>query len=109
METKQQVIETFSKIRTSTFGDDGQKKEYQSDDLLTTIIYGLEALSGFALNCDYDAAHTMGAIRDKFDPKENIGRDVHALMDTVNTMIIQANRYGWDFAKIAQTLKKYVG
>ena len=106
METKKQFIEVFSEIAVSTFGDNGLKKECQGEDLTTTIIYGLEALSEFAFNCDSETVYTMKAIRDKFDPKERAGKEVHEFMDVINTMIIQANRYGWDFRKISQTLQK---
>ena len=106
METKKQFIEVFSEIAVSTFGDNGLKKECQGEDLTTTIIYGLEALSEFAFECDSEKVYTMEAIKKKFDPNTPTGKDVYDFMYTINTMIIQANRYGWDFRKISQTLQK---
>lgn len=103
---KNQFIEVFSEIAIKTFGDDGHKKESQGEDLATTIIYGLEALSEFAFECDGEKVYTMETIKKKFDPNTPTGKEVHEFMCTINTMIIQANRYIWDFQKISQTLQK---
>ena len=107
METKQQFIEVFSKIGISALGDNGQSKENQADELLTTIIYGLESLSEFAFNCESETVYTMKAIRDKFDPKDRTGIKVNDFLDIINLMIIQSNRYIWDFQKIAKVMQEF--
>jgi len=49
----------------------------------------------------------MKAIRDKFDPKERTGKEVNDFLDIINSMIIQANRYVWDFHKISKVMQEF--
>ena len=104
METKEMVIQVFSEISKLASKDNGQTPGEKSQDVLTTIIYGLEALSEFSSNCDSETPYTLQRIRRNFVPNERTGREINNFLDAIEVMVFHSNRYGLEFGKIAEAL-----
>lgn len=107
METKEKFIQVFTEISDLASKDNGQTPEEKSQDTLTAIIYGLEALSEFSTNCDSETPYTLQTIRKQFDPKDRTGKKVNNFLDVVNTIVFHSNRYGLEFGKIAEALTQF--
>ncbi|HRZ96157.1 MAG TPA: hypothetical protein P5084_01265 [Paludibacter sp.] len=101
-----QFIEVFSKINDLSIRDQELTKEAKAESVTSVIWYGLDALSEFAFNCDCEKAHLLKVIREKFDPGEPIGDEVHKFIESIYTLIIQSNRYFSDYGKIARAVQE---
>ena len=107
MKTKNQLIQVFTEISKLAPRDNGQTPEEKSQDMLTAIIYGLEALGEFSANCDTETPYTLQAIRNKFDPNDRTGKRVHNFLDVVNVIIFHSNQYGREFGNIAKAIQEF--
>ena len=107
MKTNIQLIQVFAEISKLASRDAGQTQEQKSQNILTAIIYGLEALSEFSANCDTETPYTIQAIRNKFDPDDRIGKRVQNFLDVVNVIIFHSNQYGQEFGKIAKAIQEF--
>ena len=106
METKKEFIQVFSEIGVDAFGQSRMNAENEAQNLAYLICYGMDALNEFGGVSDFRTAYLMQCIKMKFDPKDNIGKEVHEFIDNINTLVIQSNRYVWDFGKISTSIKK---
>lgn len=107
MKTNNQLIKVFTEISEFASKDVGQTQEEKSQNMLTAIIYGLEALSEFSANCDTETPYTLQAIRNKFDPDDCTGKRVHNFLDVVSVIIFHSNQYGREFGKIAKAIQEF--
>ena len=105
MENKD-FIKVFNDIAVSAFGESGMSAENEVQCLAGVICYGLDALGEFGGVNDFRAVYIMDCIREKFDPKDGIGKEIHDFMYSVNTLLVQANRNVWDYGKISTAIKK---
>ena len=101
-----QFIDVFSEIGISAVGKSDIKQEYEAHNVASIICSGLSALSEFGGVCGSRTAYLMKVITDKFDKNDSVGKEVHNFMNEVNIMVIEANRYVWDFSKISTKIEK---
>lgn len=106
MEAKKEFIQVFNDIAVSAFGQSGISAENEAQNLAGIISYGLDALGEFGGVNDFRTVYLMDCIREKFDPKDSLGKEIHEFMFSVSTLIVQANRNVWDYCKISTAIQK---
>lgn len=106
MEKKKEFIQVFNEIAVSAYGQSGMSAENEAQCVAGVISYGLDALGEFGGVNDFRTVFLMDCIREKFDPKDSIGKQIHEFMFSVNTLLVQANRNVWDYAKISKAIRK---
>jgi len=103
---KQKFIEVFSELSTSAFGENKYKKESEAQNLAQIVCFALDALNEFGGTCGSRTAYLMKMITDKFDKNDSVGQEVHRFINDINVIVIESNRYVWDFGKISKAIEK---
>lgn len=101
---KKDFIHVFGEIGISALG--GKDVENEAPNTASIICYGLDALCEFGGITDFRSVYLMKCICDKFDPKDRTGKEVHQFIENVSTLVVQSNRFVWDFGKISNEIKK---
>ena len=102
---KKEFIQVFSEIGVSALGKSGIAPEHEALNAASIIRYGLDALSEFGGVSDFSTIRLIQFICEKFDPKDKIGKEVHEFMNEVNILVIQSNRFVWDYGKISTAIE----
>ncbi len=105
MEAKE-FINVFGEI-TKIAGEKPSKNvSNDAEHSLSIICHSLDAMSEFGGVSDSRAVYLMKCIRDKFDANDEVGKEVLRFIENVSTLLVDSNRFVWDYGKISTAIKK---
>ncbi len=107
MEKINEFVQVFASIGALASKECNTTKDNEARSTASIVCYGLDALNEFAGNNDHRTSFLMKCIRDKFDPKDKFGAEIYQFMDSITELIIQSNRFVWEFGKISTIIKEY--